>query len=224
MKVMNFNHIKKYIVVTALFALPLSSIAQNAFEGVIEMKTLKAKGNENDDVKWFVKGGNVKISVNSTYDKGSLKYDLVLTQGSSTAKFVTNYNGEDVVFDGKPNGAASATGAAVATFHKTNETREILGHKCYLAKDDRGLTTVWVCDDCGIDLSKMPSVVQQGDLSPLIASGITGLPMQITSMDEQGNMLFSQTVTGINASPVDNAAFDTSKYRSGEEAMKEQSK
>lgn len=221
---MNFNHIKKYLVVAALFAMPLTTLAQNAFEGVLEMKTIRAKNGETNDVKWFVKDGNVKISVNSTYDKGSLKYDLVLTQGSNTAKFVTNYNGQDVVFDGQSNAAAAASSTGAATFHKTNETKEILGHKCYLAKDDRGLTTVWVCDDCGINLNDMPNVVKNGDLAPLLASGITGMPFQITSIDEQGNVVFSQTVSSITPSHIDNSTFDTSKYPSGEEMMKQQSK
>lgn len=211
----------------ALFILiSFSSIlfGQESFEGVIDMTTINNEMQEKAEIRWYIKNGNHRLEYSGTKAGESYSYVFLISQGSNLMQMLSEADGKKVVYEIPKNAITNSIPASYgATMDKTDATKLISGFAAYMIKVEapEKISTVWASEKTPLSMNDMPAILMNNSvLKEMKAKGINAIPLEITSTNTGGNLLYSQKITSIQKQSLSDDLFEVpAEYQSLKNSM-----
>jgi hypothetical protein len=193
-----------------MLMLSATAIAQQAFEGSIMLSILNKHTGESGSVEWKVKNPDHYMGFSTHAGNENLRYAILIKNGN--AFLLSEVHGHGTVHDIDLSAAKASQGDIMASrVVKTEETSIIAGQKArkILIYGNKTSTVCWVSEDHLLAALQIPSVLSRtGVMGAMQRNNINGFPLEIITMDESGEIIYSQSVTAILPSIISADSFE----------------
>jgi len=210
------------IITFILLSLFANEVLAQSFEGIVELNTTNSEAKDYSQVKWMLKDGNHKLEVTGTADGKAYKTNIFFLKNNSNVHIITNIDGQTAKYSVPVSSLHTDDNNGIAT--KTGESKKIMGFISYKYQilTQKGVTTCWVSNNTGLDLKSFPpTLLSKGVIGILAQNGISGVPLEILSRNQAGEIVYSQIVTSISTTSVNDNQFTVpTDAQSGEELFK----
>lgn len=216
------KYIASFLPLACLVLVANSTTAQN-FQGEIVMTVSNPALQEETVVQWVTANGNHKLTMNGTAGGQSFSYVVLLLQGESNVRLLTDIGGQKAMFVTPISVAVPVNkplGSAIVTVG--DGSTSLAGYNCkkYTVESAEGAATVFVTDQVSLNVQDLPALLQKHSIfATLSANNISGMPLSIISRGADGKVTFSQTVTSIKPTTVSASEFSYEGYADGAAVM-----
>lgn len=189
------------IALFILISIATTAFGQESFEGVVGMTTINNEMQEKADIKWFIKNGNHRLEYSGSKAGESYSYIFLISQGSNLMQMFSEADEKKVVYDIPKNAISNGIQTNYgSTLEKTDASKLISGFAAYKIKveaPDR-ISTVWASDKTPLNMNDMPAILLNNSvLKQMQEKSINAIPLEITSTNTGGSLLYSQKITSI---------------------------
>lgn len=197
---------------------------QESFEGIVGMTTINNEMQEKADIKWYIKNGNHRLEYTGSKAGESYSYVFLIPQGSNLMQMLSDADGKKVVYDIPKNAITNGIQTNYgSTLEKTDASKLISGFAAYKIKveaPDR-ISTVWASDKTPLSMNDMPAILLNNSvLKQMQEQGIIAIPLEITSTNTGGSLLYSQKITSIQKQSLSDDLFEVpAEYQSLKNSM-----
>ncbi|HXH18623.1 MAG TPA: DUF4412 domain-containing protein [Chitinophagales bacterium] len=214
---------KKSLLTTG-FLVSAILVSAQSFEGIIEVATYSKATQDAAVVKWFTKGGSNKMEITGTSEGKAYTTVLLFKTNDEQLYILTEIEGRKAVYTVPQSSIAESSKFSNAAVAKTEGKKSIAGYDCYQVKIETREETAlcWVSDAIGLGAENFPpSLRSKGVLGILKSSGISGIPLEVTSTNAAGETTFSFQVKTIKPQALSESFFDIPPdFQKGEELLK----
>lgn len=214
---------KAILLTINLAVISFLSFAQS-FEGVIEASTFTQASKENASVKWYVKNGNSRMEITGVADGKTTNSTLLFQKSNTQFYLLSEISGKKAAFAIPQDSISAMVKSLNMRAVKTEATKTIAGSKCYLVnlESAEGTTECWVSDEVKVAAESFPpSLRSKGILGVLKSNGITALPLDVTSRNAGGEVVYSFSIKSITPMALNESLFSLpADAEKGEELLK----
>lgn len=191
----------KHISILALLFCSFFSFAQSSFEGVVNMTSINNKIQEKAEIIWYIKNGQHRLEYTGNKAGKSYTYVFIISNSSDLMQMLSDANGKKVIYDIPQSAISNSVELSYGSqLEKSEETKLLSGYlskKVKVSAPDK-ISIVWVSDKTPLSMQDMPAILLNNSvLKSLKESGISAIPMEISSTNTGGNLIFSQKITSI---------------------------
>jgi hypothetical protein len=201
---------KKMMIIASMMCLLLfSNLAAQNFEGIIYLRMVNAEKNEKTNVIWKMKNGNHRLEYTGTMDDKSFHYAFILRNGETKMKILTEANGQKVVYTSNiPPLTADNVRYYDHSFASNNKMIDKYAAEQVTLKAPDKYTVCWISKDVPLTIDMLPAMLRaSGVLNYFLMKKIAGFPMEIESFDATGKLIFSQKITSVVKTSVNDDEF-----------------
>lgn len=201
------------ILIASLFS--INSIAQS-FEGSISFDVLNGNSGEKGTMIWHTKNNKHRIDYNTELEGQTLNYSLFLFDESTDVFLLTENNGQKFLTKLDLNEIENKyKGLEEARMEKTNEKTIFQGYesKKLTFKSPYFRANCWVSNHQDFKDLRMPKTLSKTGMNFLLSkNNVNEFPLEILAKDDEGNVLFMQSVFKIEKKSVADDVFNFNNY------------
>ena len=201
------------ILIASLFS--INSIAQS-FEGSISFDVLNGNSGEKGTMIWHTKNNKHRIDYNTELEGQTLNYSLFLFDESTDVFLLTENNGQKFLTKLDLNEIENKyKGLEEARMEKTNEKTNFQGYESnkLTFKSPYFRANCWVSNHQDFKDLRMPKTLSKTGMNFLLSkNNVNEFPLEILAKDDEGNILFMQSVFKIEKKSVADDVFNFNNF------------
>jgi hypothetical protein len=194
----------------------ISSFAQS-FEGAINFDILNGSTSEKGTMLWTTKNGKHRIDYKTVLEGQEMEYTVFLFENSNEIVVVTNNNGQPFVSKVDLSTVQNNfKGLEEARLEKSNEKTTYVGYNAskLIFKSPYFKAICWISDDSELKNLKMPKALAKTGMNVLFEkNNISSFPLEVLAKDEEGNILFLQSVISVEKKTIQDNVFNYNSYQ-----------
>jgi len=202
---------------TIFLVLFATSIFAQSFEGAINFDILNGSTGEKGTMAWLTKNGKHRMDYKTVLEGQEMEYSVFMTENSNELVVVTINNGQPFVTKLDLNSIQNnIKGLEEARLEKSNEKSILAGYNAnkIIFKSPYFKAICWISDDSDLKNLKMPKALSKVGMNVLFEkNNISSFPIEVLAKDEEGNIVFIQSVISVDKKTIQDNIFNYNSYQ-----------
>ncbi|NTW34112.1 MAG: DUF4412 domain-containing protein, partial [Bacteroidetes bacterium] len=179
--------------------------AQNSFEGELLLRTENCiKGYKEDaSITWYIKNDKHRMDYNI---EGKYSISYTITVNNNVANMYSKKEGKNIITPLTLNPTDVVTNYTINSTDKNVKLASFTCTKYNLTLPD-GTLEIWLAEKTQLTIKSFPAFMQNAYLKIISGLDSQAFPVKIVKNDNSGKLVFSQTITSIDAKTVPDSIF-----------------